>query len=166
MTALIEDARVSHLEGLDMRWLRGDAVSVLVASSETIALTLTFLFSELACHPDQVEKLRFEMQGITNIFDIRELQTLPHLTAVINETFRLHPPVPTNGLRISPPEGLIIAGRHVPGDVLICAPAFSLGRLESCYEDATEFVPERWYSKPSLIRNKAGFAPFSLGSLP
>ncbi len=35
--------------------------------------------------------------------------------------------------------------------------------VESCYEKAGEFIPERWTSKPELVKNKAAFAPFSLG---
>ena len=35
---------------------------------------------------------------------------------------------------------------------------------EDNYEQAVEFVPERWYSKPDMIKHKNAFAPFSLGS--
>lgn len=29
--------------------------------------------------------------------------------------------------------------------------------------NADKFIPERWGARPELIKNKAGFAPFSLG---
>ncbi len=35
--------------------------------------------------------------------------------------------------------------------------------VESCFEQATEFIPERWYSKPEMIKNKNAYAPFALG---
>lgn len=35
---------------------------------------------------------------------------------------------------------------------------------EDYYEKALEFVPERWYSKPDMIKHKNAFAPFSHGS--
>lgn len=35
--------------------------------------------------------------------------------------------------------------------------------VESCYVHAKEFVPERWYSKPDMIKNKIAYAPFALG---
>ncbi len=35
--------------------------------------------------------------------------------------------------------------------------------VESCFEQATEFIPERWYSKPEMVKNKKAYAPFSLG---
>ena len=37
--------------------------------------------------------------------------------------------------------------------------------VESCYENAEEFVPERWFSKPEMIKYKGAFAPFSLGNI-
>ena len=35
--------------------------------------------------------------------------------------------------------------------------------VESCFEQAKDFIPERWYSKPEMIKNKNAFAPFALG---
>lgn len=37
--------------------------------------------------------------------------------------------------------------------------------VESCFEQPNEFIPERWFSRPSLIKNKSAFAPFSIGTL-
>lgn len=36
---------------------------------------------------------------------------------------------------------------------------------EECYVYPNEFIPERWYSRPELVKNKNAFAPFSLGKL-
>ncbi len=35
--------------------------------------------------------------------------------------------------------------------------------VESCFEQAKDFVPERWYSKPEMIKDKRAFAPFAQG---
>lgn len=32
-----------------------------------------------------------------------------------------------------------------------------------CYVDPDAFIPERWFSRPELIKNRNAFAPFSLG---
>jgi cytochrome P450 len=37
--------------------------------------------------------------------------------------------------------------------------------VESCYERAEEFLPERWGENPELVLNKAVFVPFSSGKL-
>jgi len=36
---------------------------------------------------------------------------------------------------------------------------------EASYEDAEKFVPERWYSKPHMVKLKEAFAPFSVGPM-
>lgn len=34
---------------------------------------------------------------------------------------------------------------------------------EDCFTRADEFLPERWYSKPEMVKNKHAFTPFALG---
>ena len=36
---------------------------------------------------------------------------------------------------------------------------------EDIYSDADSFVPERWYSKPEMVKNKDAWAPFSSGPM-
>lgn len=35
--------------------------------------------------------------------------------------------------------------------------------MEEAFEDPHNFIPERWYSKPELVKDKRAHAPFSLG---
>ena len=37
---------------------------------------------------------------------------------------------------------------------------------EECWVRPNEFIPERWYSRPELIKNKNAFVPFSFGNAP
>ena len=57
---------------------------------------------------------------------------MPHLNAIINEALTLHPALPSGGLRQTPQEGLTITGQFIPGNVVISAPRYSLGRRK-CY---------------------------------
>lgn len=59
------------------------------------------------------------------------LQSMPYLNAFIQETLRLHPPVPSAGLRDTPPEGIVVGNQHIPGGVTILTPNYSLGRRGS-----------------------------------
>lgn len=38
--------------------------------------------------------------------------------------------------------------------------------VESCFERAKEVIPERWYSRPEMMKDKRAFAPFALDSSP
>ena len=96
--------------------------------SDTVALTLIYLFYNLVRHPDHLINVQQEVDSLESIEDIKTLQSLPHLNGVLNETLRLYPAVPTGGLRDTPPEGITISGRFVPGNTTICAPRYALAR--------------------------------------
>ncbi|MCJ1457542.1 hypothetical protein MMC28_007910 [Mycoblastus sanguinarius] len=147
----------------DRNTLYGDAIAMVIAGSDTASSTLIYLFYRLVQYPEHMERLQKELDSVGSIDNLKLLQSLPHLNGVINETLRLHPAVPTGGLRETPPQGIMISGRFVPGNTVICAPRYTLSRLESCFERASDFVPERWYSKPEMIKNKNAYAPFALG---
>jgi len=150
-------------------WLDADAITLLVAGSQTVSSTLVYIFYYLASFPQEKEKLYQELLDSGSKFnsnnsqDWKTLQDLPHLNAVINETLRLQPAVPTGGLRLTPLEGVTVDGQHIPGGVTIAYSRYSLGRLSSCYEQAQDFIPERWYSKPEMVKDKRAFIPFSIG---
>lgn len=131
-------------------------------SSDTIAPTLVFAFYELARNPAHQDLLLTELRDV-DIYDRARLQCCAHLNAIINETLRLHPPVPTGGYRQSPPAGMTINDTYVPGNVTIVSPRYSLARLESSYECADQWIPERWTTRPEMTRDARGFAPFSQG---
>ncbi|KAJ5171192.1 uncharacterized protein N7500_003975 [Penicillium coprophilum] len=144
------------------RWLSGDTATLVVAGSDTTAPSLTLLFYLLARYPIHTEKIYKEIQG----FDIENpaaLATLPHLNGSINEAMRLLPAVLTFSSRVTPPEGLMVDGTFIPGNTKICAPRYTIGRLETAYLHPHEFIPERWYSRPELIKNRRAFAPFGVG---
>ncbi|KAL8678451.1 MAG: hypothetical protein Q9186_005189 [Xanthomendoza sp. 1 TL-2023] len=78
---------------------------------DTTASTLTYICYRLAQHPEQLQKLQAELDTLDAIDDSKNLQLLPHLNGIINEVLRLHPAVPTGGLREAPAEGFTLSGR-------------------------------------------------------
>ncbi|KXT03056.1 hypothetical protein AC578_693 [Pseudocercospora eumusae] len=144
--------------------LQGDARLIIVAGSDTTSATLTFLFYELAKDPSQVKKLREELKPLVHEgWTDKDLANAPHLNGAINETLRLHPPVPSGVYRRTPPEGTHVGDIYIPGDTTLFTPQFAMGRDEDNYAAADSFVPERWYSKPEMIKHPDAFAPFSMG---
>ena len=75
-----------------------------------------------------MDKLRAELEMVKNLQDLDALKLMAHLNGMINEALRLHPALPSGGFRETPPEGLTIAGRFIPGNVVVSAPRYSLGR--------------------------------------
>ena len=77
-------------------------------------------------------------------------------------------------------EGITVAGKKIPQGTTIVAPRYNIGRrqsirlnfllrmltsfvVESCFVRAGEFLPERWSSRPELIKDASAFAPFNQG---
>lgn len=89
----------------------------------------------LAAQPEIVTKLRDELKSLNYLpgsdNEIRDIQDAKYLNGVINETLRLHPAVPSGVLRLSPPEGLEINGKYIPGGITVSSPLYSMGRRES-----------------------------------
>jgi cytochrome P450 len=90
------------------------------AAVDTTSNTMSYMLYELSNNPKWQVRLRKELQdakvletGRTN----QQLKDLPVLNSVINETLRLHPPAFSSLPRITPPEGMIIDGLKVPGNV-------------------------------------------------
>lgn len=99
--------------------------------SDTVASTMIYLFYRLALEPQCAEKIRNELRTLSSIYDAKALKTLDYLNGAINETLRLHPSVPTGGYRESPPQGVEIAGRFIPGNTTIVSPRYTMGRRTS-----------------------------------
>jgi cytochrome P450 len=184
MTSLLEPYAKKPPTGLELTYLQADARLIIVAGSDTTSATLVYIFYHLVLKPSVVAKLREELEPLLlpdGSIDHREAQHANWLNGVINEALRLHPPVPSAVQRTTPPEGIQIGETYVPGNVNVWCPQYAIGRCkdfgccraslyiltifaaEKAYTDPNSFVPERWFSKPEMIKNKSCFAPFSAG---
>ncbi|KAI1431257.1 cytochrome P450 [Xylaria sp. CBS 124048] len=139
--------------------MRGDSLNAIVAGSEPVPVVLIGLFAELARKPEQIEAVYNEMIGM-DITDSKTLSTLPHLNAVIQEALRLYPVLPTAGSRKVGKNGVTIGGVYIPPYTTIINPRFSIHRREDCFEQAEEFIPERWTTRREMVRNIAAYSPW------
>lgn len=111
---------------------------------------------------------------------VNALSQLAYLDAVINETLRMHPPVPSGVQRMTPPDGLRIGETFVPGNTIVQIPTHTMFRgvcsfshfsdLFSSrtadarfFENPDEFIPERWTTRKELTKDASIFVPFSSG---
>ncbi|KAB2572194.1 putative benzoate 4-monooxygenase cytochrome p450 protein [Lasiodiplodia theobromae] len=145
-----------------------DAELAIIAGSDTSAATLAAVMYLLGKNPHMQPKLQQEVDdaiaSTEGDFSYSALINKPMLDGVINEALRLYPPVPTGLQRLTPPEGLMIAGRFVPGDTLVSVPCWSAHRDPRNFPKPEDFIPERWSSMPELALHKEALIPFSAGT--
>jgi cytochrome P450 len=131
------------------------AVSMAFAGSETTAISLAAVFYYLLKNPRCYYKLKEEIDGgvengtIENrgdgLVSWSESQKLPYLDACIKEAFRMHPAAGLPLERVTPPQGVEICGRHIPGGTIVACSAWVMHRRSEVYgDDVDHYRPERW----------------------
>ena len=150
----------------EQKWLEADARLAIVAGTDTSTAALSYLFLELCKNPAITKEIRKELfdHGVEEEFSVHELQNCKYLNSVVDETLRLHPPVPDGVYRLTPPDGLQVGEAFIPGNVTIINPIYTIQRSAVSYVKPEEFIPERWTSQPELILNRKAFTPFGIGS--
>lgn len=130
---------------------QGDSRLIIVAGSDTTAATMTFLFYELARKPEEVKKLREELKPLTTKPDWTDMdiRNAAHLNGAINESLRLHPPVPSGVERLVPEGGVQVGDVYLPGNTQFWMPQYVIGRGEC---DSVRQLDEVFqsYTSPAL----------------
>ncbi|RDA84275.1 hypothetical protein CP532_3345 [Ophiocordyceps camponoti-leonardi (nom. inval.)] len=157
---------------VDRRLLRDQLLHMLVASRDTTASVLSNLFFVLARHPDVYSRLRQEVlavvgdeRGVTPT--VVQLKQMHYLRWCVNESLRLHPPIPTNAREATRDTTLPYGGGPdgespilVRKGVVVMYNVYALHRDERVFGSRPDaFEPERWMN----LRPGWGFLPFSGG---
>jgi cytochrome P450 len=152
---------------IELSWLQEDARLAIIAGTDTSTAALSYLFLELCLHPPVAAKIRAELSAhnlTCDTFSVSALQSCAYLNAVIDETLRLHPPVPDGVYRLTPPEGLQVGSTFIPGDVTVINPIYTVQRSGISFANPTSFLPERWLDdNHKQLLNRKAFAPFATG---
>jgi cytochrome P450 len=96
---------------------------IITAGSDTTATTLCGATWYLLTHPSTLQRVQSEVRtAFTRPEDITlrsvsQTETLPFLNAIIEETLRCYPPLPSTLPRITGPLGAVIDNRFVPANV-------------------------------------------------
>ena len=143
--------------------LHGDAQLIVIAGSDSVAAALTHTFFHLAWDPILVKRLQSALDALPSL-DHEQLLTVDLLDAVLHEVMRLHPPVPSGTQRVTPPKGMWIGERFVPGDTIVQVPSYTVFRDARAFEQPGEFIPERWTTMPELVRDRSVYIPFNTGA--
>ncbi|KAH8696455.1 benzoate 4-monooxygenase cytochrome P450 [Talaromyces proteolyticus] len=145
--ALVDPALPSEERTIDR--LTEEGMIVLGAGAETTANTLTLGAYHLIKNPDIMLKLRDEltktvMPNPTSQPTWNQLEQLPYLTAVVNETLRLAVGGSWRMPRIPTHETLICNGYEIPPGTPLVTSSWFVHMNPAIFPNPKKFDPDRW----------------------
>lgn len=146
MLSLLLMAKDEDGHGLTNQDLRDELMTLLVAGHETTATALTWAMYWVHSLPRVKQALMAELNTVTNPTDVDQLLRLPYLTAVCNETLRIHPvAMLTFPRQVERP--IEVCGYQLePGTVLMGC-IYLIHQRPDLYPNPQEFRPERFLER-------------------
>ncbi|KAK8093487.1 hypothetical protein PG997_000172 [Apiospora hydei] len=155
-----EEAQTHHLSDLSVRL---EATNLIVAGSDTTASTMTYLVWAVLKRPQLQRRLEEEVAGLSAGFTEVDLEALPLLNSVIDETLRLYGAAPGALQRYVPEGGATMAGHFLPAGTVVCTQAYTMHRDGAVFEHPESFDEDR-FMLPQSPEQKLAFSAFGTGS--
>ncbi|CAL1414778.1 unnamed protein product [Linum trigynum] len=128
--------------------IKGIIQIMLLAGTDTSAVTLEWAMSNLLNHPEILRKARDEIDAQIGeegrmVDEVLDLPKLHYLQNVITETLRLYPSAPLL-VPHSSSQDFTLGGYHVPRNTMLLVNAWAIHRDPRVWADSTSFKPERF----------------------
>ncbi|RVW57441.1 Cytochrome P450 81E8 [Vitis vinifera] len=143
--------------------IKGLALDLILAGTDTTATTIEWAMSLLLNHPDVLKKARVELDALVGkdrLMEESDFPKLQYLQNIISETLRLFPAAPLLVPHMSS-ENSQIGGFDIPRDTILLANVWAIHRDPKLWEDATSVKPERFENIGGTETYK--LLPFGLG---
>jgi len=149
--------------GMDDVQLRDQLCGLLLAGYETTANALTWTWYLLSQNPGALERLRNEVRLALDSRAPRyaDLEGMPYLRQVLDESLRLYPPAWILGRRAIGAD--IIGGYDVTPGTVLAISIYTLHRHPAFWEDPETFDPGRFSPDRALRQYKFSYIPFGAG---
>ncbi|XVF71419.1 hypothetical protein PTKIN_Ptkin12aG0035700 [Pterospermum kingtungense] len=144
--------------------IKGLMLVIILAGTDTSAVTIEWAMSNLLNHPKVLKKARTEIDnliGQENLIDEHDVSKLHYLQRIILETLRLYPVAPLLVPHM-PSSDCTIAGYDVPRDAIVLVNAWAIHRDPELWDDPMSFKPERFENDNSNEYSQK-LMPFGLG---
>jgi cytochrome P450 len=161
MLILAEDASTG--EPLTDGEVYDQIMAIALAGGETVGYTLTWLFHELADHPEVERRLQEELRQVLRgrSATIADLPDLQYTSMVVNEVMRLHPPAPIFMRRTV--EATDFAGIPLPAHTEVLISLYAMFRDPAVFPDPERFDPDRWRPGNTPYTTPDAFIPYGAG---
>lgn len=125
-------------ERLDEKDVVVEATALIVAGTDTTAVTLTYLVWVVLSRPDLQQAVEEEVKKLSSDFKDVDVEQLPLLNAVIEETLRLYGAAPGMLPRKVPEGGVEMGGHWVPEGTTVTTQSYSLHRDPDIFHNPYE----------------------------
>ncbi|KAI0503214.1 trichodiene oxygenase [Xylaria bambusicola] len=139
-----------------------DVSTICNAAFETTANVLRLILFHVYSNPVILQQLRAELKSIRTS-DLKTLEQLPYLAAVLKEGLRLGGGLSTRLQRISEKD-LFYGEWRIPAGHPVGMTPFLLHTDDQVHCNAHDFIPARWIDVNRRKQSEAAFVPFSKGS--
>ncbi|KAK6524778.1 hypothetical protein TWF281_011677 [Arthrobotrys megalospora] len=136
---------------LNMIELQQESTIIIVAGTDTVTVTGTYLTWVLLRNPEIRQKLIDELETVGWIQgdsgdDITDelLQGLPYLKCLLQEVLRLYAPVQIGLPRVVPNNGRLLGPYFIPEGIECMTQPYTLHRDPKLFDEPFAFKPERW----------------------
>lgn len=154
--SLLVSARYDDGQPLERQHLRDELITLLFAGHETTAVSLAWMFYDLHRNPAVLARLRSELAALGSAADPDAVAQLPYLSAVCNESMRLHTILPISAPRQVRKPFPFMGYTLQPGTLTTVA-LTRLHKREDLYPEPLRFRPERFLERTF---SPFEFAPF------
>lgn len=150
-------------EGMSVRQLRDEVLTLMVAGHETTSVLLSWLFYFLDRHPEVRERLEAEvdsvLSGRTPIFE--DLPHLRYTRQVIDETLRIRPAayIMTRWAQ----QADTVCGYNIPAQSGLVLCPYITHHLPEFWPEPQRFNPERFAAGKEAERPRYAYLPFGGG---
>ncbi|KAI4225731.1 MAG: hypothetical protein L6R36_003694 [Xanthoria steineri] len=167
--------RYNDEKGMSVLEIEATFRALVVAGSETTATALSGILGNLLQAPTAMDKLVKEVRSaFSHESEIvaAKVDGLAYLNAVIEEGFRLCPPVALGMPRLVPQGGSTISGYPLPAGTFVSCSSYASSRSPLHFPFSPDiFIPSRWLPNndpqspppPKQGTATSAFHPFSLG---
>ncbi|KAL4862829.1 hypothetical protein BDV12DRAFT_38719 [Aspergillus spectabilis] len=128
--------------------LMNEGFALIIGGTETTARTLAVGAWHLYSRHDIRQKLREELKTVMPTPESRprwnELEQLPYLSGVVNESLRLSTGIANRSARVAPTEALIYNGYTIPPGTPVSETHCLILMDPKIFPNPEEFDPERW----------------------
>ena len=150
-------------EGMTDQQLLDEAIIIFVAGHETSANALAWFFYLIARHPNELEKIKEEVQSVicNNTPTFSDLPKMEYTKWCIEETMRLYPPAwITDRVTVEDDE---VDGISIPKGTVIAAFIYGTHHSEALWDNPEQFIPERFSKENKKERPSYAYLPFGGG---